>query len=383
MLYSQDQTWASEALERFLLKMTVMRERACTKIPYTTKNGKYDDNSTLAAEKSMGIGWWTNGFWAGMMWLLYHETKEERYAEIARFSEEQLDTCFDEFYDLNHDLGFVYQPTAVADYRLTGSQAGRRRGLHAACLLAGRFNPAGNFIRAWNDWGDGRDTTGWAIIDCMMNLPLLYWAYEEIKDPRFLHIARSHADRTIECFIRDDGSVCHIVKFDPFTGERVESYGGQGYAHGSSWTRGQAWAIYGFTLSYMHTGDVKYLNTAKKVANYFIANTPESGLIPCDFRQPESPNYEDTTAAAIAACGMIEIAKHSEGRDKDVYMNAALKMLKAIDEKSADWDPKTDNITTKGTVAYHDGEKETGILYGDYFFIEALMKLSGIDFFQW
>ena len=160
MLYSQDQTWASEALERFLLKMTVMRERACTKIPYTTKNGKYDDNSTLAAEKSMGIGWWTNGFWAGMMWLLYHETKEERYAEIARFSEEQLDSCFDEFYDLSHDLGFVYQPTAVADYRLTGSQAGRRRGLHAACLLAGRFNPAGNFIRAWNDWGDGRDTTG-------------------------------------------------------------------------------------------------------------------------------------------------------------------------------------------------------------------------------
>lgn len=128
---------------------------------------------------------------------------------------------------------------------------------------------------------------------------------------------------------------------------------------------------------------MKYLNTAKRVANYFIANTPDSGLIPCDFRQPESPDYEDTTAAAIAACGMIEIAKHSEGRDKDVYMNAALKMLKAINEKSADWDPKTDNITTKGTVAYHDGEKETGILYGDYFFIEAIMKLSGIDFFQW
>ena len=169
-----------------------------------------------------------------MMWLLYHETKEERYAEIARFSEEQLDTCFDEFYDLSHDLGFVYQPTAVADYRLTGSQAGRRRGLHAACLLAGRFNPAGNFIRAWNDWGDGRDTTGWAIIDCMMNLNLLYWASDELGDPRFRQIAMLHADTAMSAFVRPDGSVNHIVSFDPETGILLGSLGGQGYGEGSS-----------------------------------------------------------------------------------------------------------------------------------------------------
>ncbi len=370
--------YADETLEKVKVKMKEVAKRNAHKVPYITTNGKYDDRD------GSQISWWTNGFWGGLMWEMEKLTGDKFYADLACELEDKQDANLMDYDGLDHDNGFKWLLTSVYHYKKDGNAASKNRGLIAATNLAGRYNVAGHFIRAWNDHvRKDDDDRGWAIIDCMMNLPLLYWAYEEIKDPRFLHIARSHADRTIECFIRDDGSVCHIVKFDPFTGERVESYGGQGYAHGSSWTRGQAWAIYGFTLSYMHTGDVKYLNTAKKVANYFIANTPESGLIPCDFRQPESPNYEDTTAAAIAACGMIEIAKHSEGRDKDVYMNAALKMLKAIDEKSADWDPKTDNITTKGTVAYHDGEKETGILYGDYFFIEALMKLSGIDFFQW
>ena len=369
--------WAAGRLDAVKGKMASVVARNAHKIPYLTENGRYND-------KSDEIGWWTNGFWGGLLWEEWLLTGDDQYKDQAVELEEKQDANLMDYDGLDHDNGFKWLLTSVYHYKKDGNKASRNRGLLAATNLAGRYNVAGHFIRAWNDHvRKDDDDRGWAIIDCMMNLPLLYWAYEEIKDPRFLHIARSHADRTIECFIRDDGSVCHIVKFDPFTGERVESYGGQGYAHGSSWTRGQAWAVYGFTLSYMHTGDVKYLNTAKKVANYFIANTPESGLIPCDFRQPESPDYEDTTAAAIAACGMIEIAKHSEGRDKDVYMNAALKMLKAIDEKSADWDPKTDNITTKGTVAYHDGEKETGILYGDYFFIEALMKLSGIDFFQW
>lgn len=370
--------YADETLEKVKVKMKEVAKRNAHRVPYITTDGKYDDRD------GDQISWWTNGFWGGLMWEMEKLTGDKFYADLASELEEKQDANLMDYDGLDHDNGFKWLLTSVYHYKKDGNKASRNRGLLAATNLAGRYNVAGHFIRAWNDHvRKDDDDRGWAIIDCMMNLPLLYWAYEEIKDPRFLHIARSHADRTIECFIRDDGSVCHIVKFDPFSGERVESYGGQGYGHGSSWTRGQSWAVYGFTLSYMHTGDVKYLNTAKKVANYFIANTPESGLIPCDFRQPESPNYEDTTAAAIAACGMIEIAKHSEGRDRDVYLNAALKMLKAIDEKSADWDPKTDNITTKGTVAYHDGEKETGILYGDYFYIEALMKLSGIDFFQW
>ncbi len=368
--------FADETLEKVKKKMAEVARRNAHKVPYITTDGKYDDRD------GDQISWWTNGFWGGLMWQMEKLTGDKFYADLASELEEKQDANLMNYEGLDHDNGFKWLLTSVYHYKKDGNQASRNRSLLAAGNMAGRYNLQGRFIRAWNDWGED-DHRGWAIIDCMMNLPLLYWAYDETKDPRFLHIAVNHANRTRECFVRSDGSVCHIVEFDPFTGERVKSHGGQGYGHGSSWTRGQAWAIYGFALSYIHTGDVSYLNTAKTVANYFIANTPESGLIPCDFRQPEEPGYEDTTAAAIAACGMIEIAKHSVGRDKDVYMNAALKMLHAIDEKSADWNPGTDNITTKGTVAYNYGEKETGILYGDYFFIEALMKLSGIEFFQW
>lgn len=369
--------YADEVLERIKSKMAEVAKRNAHKVPYITTDGKYDNRD---GER---ISWWTNGFWGGLMWEMEKLTGDRFYAELAEELEEKQDRNLLSYEGLDHDNGFKWLLTAVYHYKQDGNEASKNRALLAAGQMAGRFNLAGHFIRAWNDNVMGADNRGWAIIDCMMNLPLLYWASEETKDPRFEQIARAHADRTIECFVRDDGSVCHIVEFDPVSGERVKSYGGQGYAHGSSWTRGQAWAIYGFTLSYLHTGDEKYLNTAKRIANYFIANTPDSGLIPCDFREPHEPNYEDTTAAAIASCGMIEISKHSEGRDKEVYLNAALKMLKAIDEKSADWNVDTDNITTKGTVAYHSGEKETGILYGDYFFIEAFMKLSGIDFLQW
>lgn len=170
----------------------------------------------------------------------------------------------------------------------------RRRGLHAAQLLAGRFNPAG-YIRAWNDFPDpDTDTRGWAIIDCLFNIPLLYWASEETNDPRFKKIAMTHADTVAANFVREDGSVRHIVQFDPETGAFVRDYGGQGYAQGSSWTRGQTWALYGFVMSYKHTGAVRYLAMAQKVAEYFIAHIPADGRIPVDFCQPPNRNIMTT-----------------------------------------------------------------------------------------
>ncbi|MDO5416207.1 MAG: glycoside hydrolase family 88 protein, partial [Lachnospiraceae bacterium] len=221
------------------------------------------------------------------------------------------------------------------------------------------------------------------IIDCMMNLPLLYWAYEETKDPRFYQIATAHADTAIEAFIRGDGSCCHIVEFDPFTGERVKSYGGQGYAHGSSWTRGQAWAVYGFTLSYIHTKEQRYLDAAKRVANYFITNLPETNLVPIDFRQPEDCTWEDSIAAACTACGLIEIAKACEGRDRKVYLHAAMRLLKTLAEERCCWDDSKDYFLENCSVAYHCDEVNLPIMYGDYFFIEGLMKLADKELFIW
>lgn len=184
-----------------------------TKIPYTTdENGNYDDRSdaTKTWTNDSGLNWWTNGFWGGILWLMYQNTGDQKYMEYARECEHKLEKCFQTYYGLHHDVGFMYMPTAVANYRLTNDPQARRTAMHAANLLAGRFNPVGKFIRAWNT--ETKDTRGWAIIDCMFNLSLLYWASEESKDPRFRHIAMMHADTVMKNFVREDGSVNHIME---------------------------------------------------------------------------------------------------------------------------------------------------------------------------
>lgn len=385
MIPEKDIQWLEAVEKKIYEKMEWVSEKSKNKIPYTTINGEHDNRiENTNGSLDDGINWWTNGFWGGILWLMYNATKERKYAEIADFSEKVLDRCFEEYYGLHHDVGFMWLPTAVASYRLTGNEESGKRGLHAANLLAGRFNPVGRFIRAWNDIpGQNTDTRGWAIIDSMLNIPLLYWATEVTGDPRFKHIAVLHANTVMETFIRPDGSANHIVEFDPFNGGVVRAYGGQGYENGSSWTRGQTWALYGFMMSYIHTGKEEYLNTAKKVAHYFIANIPENGIIPVDFRQPGEPAWEDSTAAAIAASGLIEISKHVGEYEKDMYLKAAVRLLKVLDEKRCDWTEKCDCILENCTAAYHSKEHHFSIIYGDYFFIEAIFKLRDKCIFLW
>jgi len=389
MLFSmKNAEWVSEAEKKISEKMSWLSEKSKDKIPYTTVAGTHDDRSDKAGNFSMddGINWWTNGFWGGMLWQMYHQSKCERYAEIARNSEKKLSVCFEDFYGLHHDVGFMFLLTCVADYKLTGSLEGRRVGLHAANLLAGRFNPVGKFIRAWNDAPQGenaQDHRGWAIIDSMMNIPLLYWASKETRDPRFKHIAMMHADTLMEHFVRKDGSVRHIVQFNPETGEMERDYGGQGYAQGSCWTRGQAWGLYGFMMSFIHTGEVRYLDTAKRIAHYFIANIPEDGLITVDFRQPKTPFWYDDTAAAIASCGLLALAEAVDELERDIYAQAAVKMLKALYENHCDFSKDSDCFLQKCTAAYHDQEHEFCIIYGDYFFMEAIFRLKEESVYLW
>ena len=378
------QVWAEEVLQKVREKMEWVSEKNQDKIPYTTDaNGNYDDRSEekewLADD---GLNWWTNGFWGGIMWLLYQDTGEERYADIARKSERKLEKCFETYYGLHHDVGFMFLPTAVADYRLTGSLKARRAAMHGANLLAGRFNPAGKFIRAWNEVGES-DTRGWAIIDCMFNISLLYRASEESKDPRFRQMAMLHADTVLAHFIRPHGSVCHIVEFDPEKGGMIRSHGGQGYGEGSSWTRGQGWAVYGFANSYAHTGKQEYLDAAKRCAHYCMANIPESGIIPVDFRQPKEPAWEDSCGACVIAGGLLEVAKHVTAPEKDMYVRAAVKILKAIADTRADFGRGCDAIVQNCTGAYHSDTHHFTMVYADYFFIEALYKLTGTGILLW
>ncbi|MDE6940508.1 MAG: glycoside hydrolase family 88 protein [Lachnospiraceae bacterium] len=374
-----ERKWVGEVYDKILAKEKKVAQRSRNKIPYTTKDGVFDDRGKTE------ICWWTNGFWGGMMWQLYHATGEPVYLENALRTEIKLDENLMNRQGMDHDSGFKWLPTAVAHYRVTGDMASRNRALLAADNLASRFNPVGKFIRAWNNWDGNEDGSfaGRAIIDCMMNLPLLYWAGDELYDPRFRHIAKMHADTAIKNFIREDGSAKHIIEFDAETGEYLHSVGGQGYGHGSSWTRGQAWAVYGFMLSYIHTKEERYLATAKKVADYFIANIPDSKLIPVDFRQPQTPAYEDSTAAAIASCGLLELAKCVPDEERATYEDAALEMLKALADKRCNWDENVDNLVEKCTAAYHDADHEFSIIYGDYYFIEAIWKLMGKELIIW
>ena len=169
----------------------------------------------------------------------------------------------------------------------------------------------------------------------------------------------------------------HIIEFNPLTGEYIRSHGGQGYGEGSSWTRGQAWAIYGFALSFKHTKNVKYLDAAKRVAHYFIASIPENGMIPIDFRQPEEPAYEDSTAAAIAACGLLELSGLVAENEKKMYEKAAVRLVKNLYENRCDFTHDNDCILEKCSASYDEKNHEYNIIYGDYYLMEAVFRLCG------
>ncbi len=385
-LNEKDIEWVSRVWDRIDKKMRVIAEKNKNIIPYTTdSNGDFID--CAKGEFPYDISWWTNGFWPGYMWLLYVGTKNNVYREAAENAEELLDGAFEQYEHLHHDVGFMWHISAGVNYRLTGNRKSYLRALYAADFLASRYNPIGRYIRSWNA---DSDTDGYnkLIIDSMMNIPMLYWAAEAHDDERFKVMAMNHADTVMGTHIRPDGTSHHIVEVDPKTGEAVKALGGQGYEEGSTWTRGQAWAIYGFALSYIHTGEEKYLMTAKKVANAFIACAAQQDwIVPLDFRQPDEPKIYDTTAAACAACGLIEIAKTCSQYDVKNYLNAALKLLKAIDEKAVDYTTDNDNLLNYGSEAYYPGRGEAGlntaIIYGDYYYTEAIYKLKGFEPLFW
>ncbi|HIY57688.1 MAG TPA: glycoside hydrolase family 88 protein [Candidatus Tetragenococcus pullicola] len=377
MTNEETKQWAEQVFEKIDEKLQVEVKRVGDKIPYVPDKttGRYQED-----KGETDPVWWTNGFWAGMLWQMYHATDNDIYKKAAESNEETLDKAFDIYTGLHHDVGFMWLHTAVANYRLTGNERSKARGLHAAHLLAGRYNPRGKFIRSWN-----RDRAGWVIIDSMLNIPLLYWAQETIDDPRFGYVAKDHADKVMQDIVRADGSVNHIGVFDPTNGDLLETPAGQGYASGSSWSRGQAWAIYGFALSYLHTGKKEYLEVAKKVSHYFISEVAKTGWVPLvDFRAPKKPVMWDTSAGMCAACGFLEIAKHVPDYEKDLYTDAAVNILKATFEKHGIKDLEKDGLIDHATGSYHDERwTEVPIIYSDYYFVEAILRLLDKDFLIW
>ncbi|WP_052487054.1 glycoside hydrolase family 88 protein [Gordoniibacillus kamchatkensis] len=357
-----EQVW-----ERAVAKVALMAGRIGERSPHAAKDGRYDDREH---------DWWTSGFWPGMLWLMYDRTGDDKFHAAAWSWDEKLERCFLRENRLHHDVGFQFLPAAVAKYLLTGDADGKRRGLAAANFLAGRYNPAGRFIRAWNG-----DMIGWAIVDCTMNLSLLLWAAEQSGDPRFRHVALAHADTVLEHFLRADGSARHIVCFDPETGAYSETRGGQGYSPDSAWSRGQAWALHGLAVVYRYSRQDRYLQGAKRVAHYFLAALGGDAVPAWDFRAPNqglSGEPKDTSAGSIAASGLLELAQLVGPAEAGLYRESAERIMTALTERYASFGDDRDNILSEGTGNKPKNENvNVGLIYGDYYYVEALAKLCG------
>ena len=383
-ILNENMAWVEETFAKIDSKMSKVTLRSRDKLA-----SGVDDNGV---HNSVPPAAWTSGFWGGLNVLLYNHTGNEEYLKTALRSEELLDRALIDFKELYHDVGFMWHILSGALYRLTGNELSKNRNLHAASSLFSRFvmykEAPGGFIRAWNHEWQGQRVENWTIIDCLMNLPILYWASEVIGDERFALIAKAHADMALRDHLRDDGSVVHIAEHDRVTGELVTTHAGQGIKVGSCWSRGQAWGLYGFALSYIHTGEERYLAAAKKIANYFIASCCDDWIPRVDFRSPSEPVLYDTTAGACAACGLIELAKALPRDEGGMYLNAAINILRAMESKFMDYNPDRDDMLTHGTVQYPKNESQwqgvhISIIYADYFFTEALLKLMGDEFLPW
>jgi len=278
----------------------------------------------------------------------------------------------------------MWHLTSGANYRLTGNQLSCNRNLYAASSLFSRYNIDGDYIRAWNG-----NMPGYSIIDCLMNLSLLYWASEEIGDDRFKKIAMRHMDMAMRDHIRPDGSINHIVDHELDKIGVKQILAGQGYSADSCWSRGLAWAVYGSIISFIHAGKPEYLEVAKKTADYFIEHCQKTDYLPViDFCAPETPVYYDSTAGVCAACGMLEIAKHVSEEDSQRYTREALNILMACERNFCNYEDNEDALITMGSVRYPKKPSNMKnvhipLIYGDFFFVEALCKLKGRSFFIW
>jgi unsaturated chondroitin disaccharide hydrolase len=351
-------------------------------------------------------GHWTDGFWPGMLLLGNTWSGDPGLMELFR----KYDNFFAEriqndpeinrhkgYLDLDHDVGFIFHLTHVFHYMLTGNANGREIGLRAAKVLMDRFNTKGKFIRAWNDWDWDtpefrEEKKGKVIIDSMMNVPLLFWAAVETGDQEYYETAVQHINTVLKYMVRPSGSTYHTYNFDPASGEPRGGKTGQGYADESCWSRGQSWALYGFGLAYRYTQDNRYLAAAIQCADYWQGSLLPNGDAPWDFDAPRNEHLPiDTSAMAVAACGLLELASHlshDPERQAACKNNAEAMVRRLIRAHPASPAPRSNALLLRGCSgpAYQKGSEEEkdliyrfanqSLIFGDYYFLEAIVRLD-------
>ena len=385
-----DEKWLDELYTKLTAKLSAEADRVKTDIPFIPIQGHYRDLMMPG-----GLHWWCNGFWPGMLWQLYHATGEDRFKEYAAGVDDRLAPLLDEPEKMDHDVGFLFVLSSLAEAEALKTASGedaaaraelaKARAIKAADILLGRFHEGGNYIEAWNEGTiPGQDTTNMMIVDCMMNLSLLFWASNATGEVKYKEAAMRHADTTLKYLVRADGSAAHIARVNPETGELIEYPQGQGYAPESAWSRGQSWILYGFTNAYLHTGKTEYLEAAKRSAHYCIANLAMRDWLPVvDFKAPQDGRF-DSTAGMVIASGLLTLAEAVGDYEADLYKESALRILEACDRKFNRWDENADGIVWGASLRYHDDRMAgAAIIYGDYFLTEAVLKLKGKNLPLW
>lgn len=327
---------------------------------------------------------WTCGFWPGEIWLAFENTGDSSFRESGL-------VFVDSFYNRikykvevdHHDMGFLYTPSCIAPAKLLNHSRARKAAIMAADQLIKRFHPIGNFIQAWGELG-ATDNYRY-IIDCLLNLPLLYWASAQTGDKKYADIAHKHTATCLKYSIRDDGSTFHTVFMSPETGEMRYGATCQGYSDDSFWARGQAWAVYGTALSYKYEKRSEYLEAFRSVVKFYTSKLPED-LIPYWDMIFTSSNDEprDSSSASIVACGLLEMSQHVPEAEGDSYKSLAKKIVKSLFDNYSVKDPSISNgqvlhATYSKKSPYNtctpEGVDECAS-WGDYFYMEALTRLS-------
>lgn len=323
---------------------------------------------------------WCSGFWPGILWYTYEFTDDTLWKNKAdKFSRALIPLAFNPAND--HDLGFQMNCSFGNGNRLTGDSSYKKILIAAADTLSTLFNPKVGTILSWprevQNLG-GHNT----IIDNMINLELLFWASKNGGGQRLYNIAVKHAETTMKNHFRPDYSSYHVVVYDTITGEPIKKITHQGYADSSMWARGQAWAVYGFTMVYRETKDPEFLDFAEKVADRYLRGLPDDLIPYWDFNAPDIPNApKDASAAAVTASAFLELSTFVPDKTKaDEYRSKAEKMLASLSSKKYQSRNVNDAFILHCTGHKPAGsEIDASIIYGDYYYMEALLRLKKLE----
>jgi len=324
------------------------------------------------------INEWTIGFWPGILWYNYDNTRNTYDIDAAVYYTDLLyPLTTAPSYD--HDLGFQIFCSYGNEYRLTQSDKAKQIILNAADTLATLFNPKVGTILSWpREVANGRFAPHNTIMDNMINLEMLYWAAKNGGDKRLYDIATKHAETTMKYHFREDGGNYHVALYDTLTGDFIKGVTHQGYADSTLWARGQAWAIYGYTFVYRETQDKKFLRFAEKVTDLYLNRLPKGEYVPYwDFDAPNIPDEpRDASAAAIVASALIELSQlEDDARKAATYKEAALNMLIELSsDKYQSREAKPSFLLHSTGHKPNNSEVDASIIYADYYYIEALTR---------